>query len=53
MFRAVLIGWLIGKAIVGLIRGVVWLVEGMAYLVGVAGGLGAAAGRGSRRRPPV
>ena len=55
MFRAAFIGWLIGKVVVGLVRGVMWLVEGAAYLVGAAGGLAVAAGRGwgSRRRPPV
>ena len=41
MFRAVLIGWLIGKAIVGLVRGAAWLIRSVAYLVGAVGGSGA------------
>ena len=51
MFGAALIGWLCGKAIVGLVRGALRLVEGTAFLVGAAGGLVlAAAGRGREAR---
>lgn len=38
MFRAAFVGWLIGKAVVGLLRGVVWVVRSATYLVGAAGG---------------
>ena len=48
MFRAAFVGWLIGKLVAGVVRGVVLMVKAAAYLIGAAGGLLAKAGRGSR-----
>ena len=39
MLGASLIGYLFGRAIVGVIQLAIWIVEGSAYLIGAAGGL--------------
>ena len=52
MFRAAVIGWLIGKAIVGLLRGFARLVEGLAYLAGALVGLAPAARAARTARYP-
>jgi hypothetical protein len=53
-YPAAAIGWLIGKAIVGLVWAVVWLVRCVAYLVGSVGGWLAGLGRSGppRSSPP-
>ena len=50
MLNAAFVGWLIGKAIVGLVRGVIWVIRSAAYLAGAAGGWAARSERPSFRK---
>lgn len=50
MLNAALVGAMFGKAVLLLVRGVIWLVEVTAYLAGSAGGLAAKAVQSAWRK---